>query len=222
VAAGIGEAPRKDPPDREEVLAPGALAVASRPRPSAAMATPGEPGREAASPRHITLRRDSDTNIGLNLDALDICGIIPGCVQEWNDSRPEPERLLVHDRIVEVNGVSGSIARILASLMTTEEWKMTISRPTELRVSVDCAKLSSLGVGLKHSTNSNTLLITEVGDGAIREWNSAAPGAKVCKHDRIISVNGICGGARSLLTAAASAGEGKLDLTVLHYDHPLR
>jgi len=201
--------------EREEVVAAEVEVLA--PREGAWSQTPWAAEGAAEKATHITLRRDPDTSIGLNLEALDVCNIIPGSIQEWNDSHPESERLLVHDRIIAVNGLSGDFEKIITTLMATTEWKLTVSRPMELHVSLGDVGFPNLGLDLRQAANSSTLLISGVGEGAIQEWNSKSQGPKVRQHDRIMSINGVTGRARSLLEAASDAED--LELTILHYEH---
>jgi hypothetical protein len=168
------------------------------------------------------LTRNPQENIGLNLDALDgvsafVDDIIPGAVQAWNKTHSSQEGLKVHDRIKAVNGVRGETDKLLSELKSTTVWKLSVHRPEEIRVVVDCRKHPSLGLDLKYSPNGNTLLIADLGEGAIKEWNKTVELPKqVNKFDRIVAINGIRGTARSLLESAANS-DG-LDLIILHYE----
>jgi len=170
----------------------------------------------------VKIVRAQDMNIGLNLDGLDgetafVDNIIPGSVEDWNNSHDAKERLQVHDRIVKVNGIAGETDKILAELKASYNWTLVILRPMEVTVSVDCKRFPSLGLDLKYSPNGNTLLIANLGDGPIEEYNREAPqAAKIIKNDRIVAINGTRGGARKLLDCASRAES--LDLTILHYD----
>lgn len=169
----------------------------------------------------MKINRNPDMNIGLNLDALDgstayVDNIIPGAVQGWNTGRPEKECLKISDRIVAVNGVQGDTDKLLSELKATTTWNIAVLRPFEMRVVVDCKRFPSLGLDLKYSPNGNTLLISDLGDGAIKEWNTGPQDLKVARFDRIVAINGVRGSAKSLLEAAASVEV--LDLVILHYD----
>mmetsp|Transcript_97871 Transcript_97871/g.282382 ORF Transcript_97871/g.282382 Transcript_97871/m.282382 type:complete len:237 (-) Transcript_97871:229-939(-) len=170
----------------------------------------------------VKIVRAQDMNIGLNLDGLDgetafVDNIIPGSVEDWNNSHDAKERLRIHDRIVAVNGISGDTDKILAELKSSHAWTLVILRSVEVTVPIDCERFPSLGVDLKYSPNGNTLLIASLGDGPIGEYNSHAPEAmKIKTHDRIVAINGTRGSAKELLKCASNAGY--LELTILHYD----
>merc|ERR1719277_1015644 len=149
------------------------------------------------------MTRNPQDNIGLNLDALDgvsafVDDIIPGAVQTWNSTHSLSEGLQVHDRVKSVNGVRGETDKLLSELKSTTVWKLSVHRPEEIRVVVDCKKHPSLGLDLKYSPNGNTLLIADFGEGAIKEWNKGPQQVKIKQFDRIVSINGVRGPARSL------------------------
>lgn len=48
-----------------------------------------------------------------------------------------------------------------------------------------------LGLSYKHGDDRNTLLITEVETGLVRQWNSANPDKSVQSGDSLISINGV-------------------------------
>eukprot|EP00405_Crypthecodinium_cohnii_P024613 CAMPEP_0206488226 /NCGR_PEP_ID=MMETSP0324_2-20121206/42252_1 /ASSEMBLY_ACC=CAM_ASM_000836 /TAXON_ID=2866 /ORGANISM="Crypthecodinium cohnii, Strain Seligo" /LENGTH=241 /DNA_ID=CAMNT_0053967141 /DNA_START=202 /DNA_END=927 /DNA_ORIENTATION=+ len=169
---------------------------------------------------NFTLVRDSKVNIGLNLDALDgvtafVDDVVPGAVESWNSSHPPHERLQVYDRILTVNNIKTDTDSMLAELKVATNWKLCVIRPTEVQVSVDCTMHPSLGLDLKYSPNGNTLLISELGEGAIKEWNKNST-MQITRFDRIVGINGVRGGARSLLQTAADCES--LQLAILHYE----
>jgi len=200
--------------------AAGAAAAAAGAAKGAAAPAPG--GR-----RSLFLRRDRQMNIGLNLDALDpttafVDHIVPGAVQAWNALHPAMDHLKIYDRIISVNGVSGNTDDLLTELRSQDTWDITVVRPVEIRVVVDCARFRSLGLDLKYSPNGSTLLIAELGDGAIAQWNQnilrdEGPSTMtVTRCDRIVELNGARGDAKKLLEAAADTQ--MLHMTILHYE----
>jgi len=169
----------------------------------------------------VRIERSLETNIGLNLDALDeesafVDGILPGSIEAWNQAHPSDPRLQQYDRILGVNGLRGHTDTLLREMRQNAVWDLVVHRPIEVKISVDCAKNPTLGLDLKYSPNGGSLLISTVSEGAIREWNqSSSSSCKVGKHDRVIEVNGVRGTARQLLDTATNVTT--LDLVILHF-----
>jgi len=230
-AAAVAMAESFEPPEPEKQV------VSAKPVAMAESFVPPEPEKREVAPAKqedslakpaatglmsVKIVRNRGMNIGLNLDGLDgatafVDDILPGCVEEWNNSHDAKERLRIHDRIVAVNGISGDTDKILAELKSSHAWTLVILRSVEVTVPIDCERFPSLGVDLKYSPNGNTLLIASLGDGPIGEYNSHAPEAmKIKTHDRIVAINGTRGSAKELLKCASNAGY--LELTILHYD----
>jgi len=189
---------------------------------SAQAGRPAEAGRPGAI--IIQLDRSQETNIGLNLDALDeetafVDGILPGAIQTWNRTYPTQPTLQVYDRIVCVNSMTGETDQILREMRQSLNWNLVVDRPKELKIFVDCTKYPSLGLDLKYSPNGGSLLIASIGDGAIKDWNTKMTnggGVGIEPRDRIIEVNSIRGSARDLLDAATNVTS--LNLVILHYE----
>merc|ERR1712194_63701 len=72
--------------------------------------------------------------------------------------------------------------------------EMMLRRPTEFSVVVERGPDSKdLGFALEHSPTGYSLLVQNLKDGLIIEWNQLHPDNIVQCGDRIISVNGVCG-----------------------------
>jgi len=170
---------------------------------------------------NITIERSSSETIGLNLDVTDgksllIVDVTPGAIQAWNDTHPKEMRLQVYDRIVQANGATGDADKLLTALKQKTTWQLVIQRPIELRVSVARDGTSSLGMDLRYAPNGTSLMISQVDDGPMKDWNERTQGPKVTSSDRIIEVNGKKGSSRDLLESGRESD--KMDMVILHYE----
>lgn len=183
-------------------------------------------GREVVDPDShgdeviILMQHEVGDDIGLNLDTLDGCasfvdGIMPGSIKRWNATHPPNLHLSVHDRIVQANGMCGAKFNLFQELSAAAFWTLTIQRPVRIHIIVNFQQFTSLGLDLKCAPSGHTLLISEIRDGAIKEWNAGPQQQKVQKNDRIFEVNGATGTARELLKAVAYFDN--LVLAILHY-----
>lgn len=169
----------------------------------------------------VFVSRPPEAPIGLNLDALEdnatfVDDILKGAIQTWSESHPKDEHLHRYDRIVGINAVRGSTNQLLSEMRQTVDWHLIVQRPTTISVSVDCEKNPTLGLDLKYSPNGVSLLVANIGEGAIKEYNKIGK-IPVAPNDRIVEINGVRGTARRLLEAATDVDS--LDLEVLHYRH---
>lgn len=64
--------------------------------------------------------------------------------------------------------------------------------------------------------NGSTLLISELEEGPLKEWNAGSTSWKVQKLDRIVEINGVRGTSLQLLHAGMD--NTTLDLCILHYE----
>lgn len=166
----------------------------------------------------IMLEREIHAHMGLQLDSMDgfsafVDDIHPGAIHAWNCYHPPHMNLQVHDRIVGVNGIRGDPSRLLQEMKTSTQWVLTIQRPTLMHIVVG----ASLGLDLKYSPQGRSLLIAEVHDGTIKQWNESAQFFKVEKNDRIVEVNGFSGPATALLCPPTNSTD-TLALCILHFD----
>merc|ERR1712060_279291 len=107
-------------------------------------------------------------------------------------------QLLVSDRIVEVNGVSGDAEQLLAEMTTACEWNLRWQWPAVRRFDIPRGDNGNLGLSLAFAPNGITLCILDVKDGPVKEWNDSN-GAPLHTHDRIVEMNGVRGPAEELL-----------------------
>jgi len=167
----------------------------------------------------VTIVRSSSEPIGLDIDLIDglsavVVDVKEGAVQNWNERNPE-SALKLNDRIIEVNGARLESNSIVARLKSDTTWVLQVQRPSEFAVSISRADAPSLGMDLRYAPNGSTLMITQVGDGPMQDWNTAHPEKVVNKHDRIIQLNGVRGTPTSLLQASEDAEN--LSMVIVHY-----
>merc|ERR1712061_427907 len=99
-----------------------------------------------------------------------------------------------------INGVRGITNKLLEEMRRSSTWNLAVERPCEIRIRVDCEMSPNLGLDLKYSPNGGSLLISNIGEGAIKEWNKTAP-KQIAPRDRIVEINGRRGTAQDLLEA---------------------
>jgi len=180
---------------------------------------PGALPGMAGSIFNATINRSEDQPIGLDIDLIDgvsavVVDIKEGAIQSWNEKHPQ-YALQVNDRIVEVNALRSDANAMVANLKRETTWVLVVQRPREFMVSISRADAPSLGMDLRYAPNGTTLMITQVGDGPMQEWNKANPEKVVCKHDRIIQLNGVRGTPSNLLQASEDSEQ--LNMLVIHY-----
>mmetsp|Transcript_8895 Transcript_8895/g.31583 ORF Transcript_8895/g.31583 Transcript_8895/m.31583 type:complete len:244 (-) Transcript_8895:44-775(-) len=167
----------------------------------------------------VSIHRSPSEPIGLDIDLIDgvsavVVDIKEGAVKQWNDMNPE-KALKVHDRIVEVNGSRGDSNSLVTRLKSDTVWMLQVQRPAEFAISINRSDAPSLGMDLRYAPNGTTLMITQVGEGPMQEWNTHNPHRVVHRHDRIIELNGVRGTPPQLL--AASEDAETLDLVIIHF-----
>lgn len=148
--------------------------------------------------------------------SLIVVSILPGSIQAWNDAHPESFHLEVNERIVEANGQGGNAGKMIFALKQNTTWDLLVQRPFEYSAVIHRHGSLSLGMELRYAPNGTTLLVSEVEDGPIHDWNVCSTTWQVRKFDRIVELNGVRGAAELLLEAAV--GADRLELRVLHYD----
>lgn len=180
-----------------------------------------KPKQAAASKdMSVVITRNSGEAVGLDIDHIDgiaavVVAVKPGgAIQSWNDQNRDKE-IRAGDRIVEVNGSSGDVQQIIQKLKTELTWRMTVQRPIELLVTIHKANAPTLGLDLKYAPNSKSLLITDVANGPMQEWNLENPDKAVRSNDRIVEINGARGKPQDLIQA--SDGKDTLQMVIAHY-----
>eukprot|EP00933_Yihiella_yeosuensis_P077534 TRINITY_DN8806_c2_g1_i1.p1 TRINITY_DN8806_c2_g1~~TRINITY_DN8806_c2_g1_i1.p1 ORF type:complete len:242 (-),score=55.75 TRINITY_DN8806_c2_g1_i1:349-1074(-) len=148
-------------------------------------------------------------------DQLVIKEIGAGVLQNWNSRAPDNQVVKVRDRIVAVNGQSGSSQELSKSLGNgASQLKLTFQRPAELTVSIK--RPGEFGVKLVYKKASLGLLIKEIYDGGLfHKWNKENPSKMLHDSDRIVSINGKTLGPIELVQMMKD--EKSLEIVILLY-----
>ena len=162
-----------------------------------------------------------DFKDALHADAKDPCLLLSlhgGAVQQWNVANPT-QNLKVGDRIVEANGTRGASQAIFEIIKDSEQATLTVQRPKELKVPVKSCR--SLGLDLAYGDSMVGLLIKQVNEGPVMQWNTSATD-QVSPGDRIVTIKGgstdtgTPEDAETLLKQLQAA-EGEATLTILSW-----
>merc|ERR1712192_118205 len=81
-----------------------------------------------------------------------------------------------------------------------ETKELVLSDPCEFTISINKGS-AKLGIDAELDTPNQRLLIVEVKEGAVLDWNKEHPEKQVYKGDYIVQVNGSRGQARQLVQA---------------------
>mmetsp|Transcript_15863 Transcript_15863/g.43644 ORF Transcript_15863/g.43644 Transcript_15863/m.43644 type:complete len:217 (-) Transcript_15863:151-801(-) len=121
------------------------------------------------------------------------------------------------DRLLAVNGTSGSFETMLALLKEEGLLELQFRRPVEFQVTAQRAPGKDLGISMSYSKHDHLLLITGITEGAIADWNAAnhSTGLDVRANDCIISVNGMKDDAVKMLEETKLALS--VDLSLVRY-----
>lgn len=168
----------------------------------------------------VNMERHEHDTIGINLDVTDgvsliVVDILQGAVLKWNEANREEMHLQMHDRILEANGTRGCADGMLSVLKQNTTWELVVQRPREFRVVINRTDALALGVDLRYAPNGKTLMISEISDGPIKEWNASSPTWQVKELDRIIELNGVRGSSQDLLSAGLD--KDTLEMSILSY-----
>lgn len=167
----------------------------------------------------VTITRSIGEAVGLDIDHIDgvsavVVALKNGAILNWNDNNRDKE-IKPGDRIIEVNGSRGDVQQLIAKLKTDLTWRLSVQRPVELNVTIHKANAPSLGLDLKYAPNSKSLLITDVANGPMQDWNNEHPDKVVKSFDRIVEINGARGKPQDLIQA--SDGKDTLEMVIAHY-----
>lgn len=169
--------------------------------------------REAAMPSaySIQLDRSSGTRLGMSIlehvgQTLLVTAVTGGLCEDWNFAhKGQDAQVRPGDRIVVVNGIKSNTHLLLEECKKQQELHMALLRPPcqELAPGVHSLALDKtngmkLGVDISQH-DGRTLLVTEIREGLVREWNRVNPCHQVRPGDRIVKVNSCRNSARRLL-----------------------
>lgn len=159
----------------------------------------------------IELDRKSGTRLGMSIlehvgQTLLVTAVTGGLCEEWNNAHHgSDERVRPGDRIVVVNGIRSNTHLLLEECKKNQVLHMAILRPPcqELAPGVHSVALDKTGgikLGIDISQHDGrTLLVTQIRQGLVQEWNRENPCHQLRPGDRIIKVNSCQNSARRLL-----------------------
>lgn len=172
----------------------------------------------------VEVDKSDGGNLGWDFDVLDRDRFIitsiwkDGLIDNWNCHSPPPRQVRPMDRLVMVNGQSGTIDYLMQKLDNQQQLKLTLTRPRELHVTLEKSSRKPLGVSLGVDDFSMGILVMNVKDGgALKAWNDQSRENAVSASDRIISVNGHEDSGRRLLQMISDSDV--LHLKVLSWSH---
>lgn len=150
-----------------------------------------------------TLRRAAPaTPVGLNVDLS--CGRVlhvanmkeggPNPVAAYNAGVGEDRKVRAGDYIKAVNGVRQSAGAMAEALKANTVLVLEVQRPDVFIRKVTRRRHERMGLDLNYSERGSSLVITEVGSGALKR---CAP--DIQPGDRVVAVNGLTGTALNLL-----------------------
>jgi len=166
----------------------------------------GQEYPEKAVEVEVALEKGEAADYGIMVDDQDklnlqVCEIYDGGVlQQYNDSAKDDMKVKVSDFIVGVNGVRGDPAEMLTQF---GQAKVTVHlrRARDFTTIIEKKdKASPLGMVIPKPPVKNALVILDVGDGLLKEYNDKCKNEadKIMKFDRIVSVKGETGTASQI------------------------
>lgn len=144
---------------------------------------------------HISFRRSPELPLGLDLDTQHECCVYVvdvkfGPFQFYNLNHRETERLMPGYFITEVNGRTLDSEELVEALNKETHLDLRIRRSVEMTVAVDKKdRRASLGLVFAAKGALNNLLIKEVMEGPVWDWNNSHPGLAVQAGDRVVAIN---------------------------------
>lgn len=158
---------------------------------------------------------------GFDFDVLDesrctITAIKKGghfCV--WNSKCSRDKTIKPMDLLVSVNGVSGTVDRLMEMLEARLHLKICFKRPVAYEVPVTKTG-RPLGISLGVDDSSKGILIIDVlEDGLVADWNRANRSKQIRISDRIVAVSGLEDTGRNLLNVIKASSH--FDLKILSW-----
>jgi len=136
----------------------------------------------------VTISKESG-DIGLAYYFVDshlvVAGGIGGPLEAWNKKQTDStQKIRIFDRIVQVNGVAGGKTELESKLREQGEMTITFEHPRQLEVGLE-KKGQPVGLAMASSNGVTGAVITEVGEGLIKQFNLAAPADKQIKVNDI-------------------------------------
>merc|ERR1712190_291359 len=146
--------------------------------------------------------------------ATDAVPAIAGIVTDLLPGPLESSVVQKRHRLVEVNGVNGTCAEMLAVIQRESKLTMRFRMPNYFKISL--VKDHDLGVDLGKAHGHNFLWVNEVLEkGVVKKFNDANPDKALMYLDLITDVNGQKGEGKLLMSLIAEAVD--LELSLLRY-----
>merc|ERR550532_1926598 len=162
----------------------------------------------------MTIEKGAEKGYGLDLDIQDaatlfVLGVHTGPFQAYHESCTLSEdQIRKLDFITMVNGVSGDAARMVEQFKTHDKLELLVRHPQEMVALIDNSDSGPLGISFVKKPVGEHLVIVQVDDGPIRDWNCRQPvNNRIQAGDRIVAVSGQGGKAWDLKTRVEKAGQ---------------
>mmetsp|Transcript_31603 Transcript_31603/g.90691 ORF Transcript_31603/g.90691 Transcript_31603/m.90691 type:complete len:350 (-) Transcript_31603:216-1265(-) len=152
-----------------------------------------------------TLTRDPKSSLGIDMDTQDdemvyIADVKPGPVQFYNLNVKPSEQVNPGLFVLQANGVTGVSTHIVDVLKMDRKLDLVLRRSMEMTVAIrKIERKAPLGMEFLPKVSGNNLMIIDITDGPVFEWNLTNPDMEIRCGDRITAVNGIRGRASDLL-----------------------
>ncbi|CAE7198499.1 unnamed protein product [Symbiodinium pilosum] len=138
-----------------------------------------------------------------------------GAAEEWNQRHPNMA-LQVGDCIASANGVKGSSKAVFESIRKSDQVDLDIERPQEIAIAAGKGG-RPLGLHLAYADSSVGLIVKQVNEGPVREWNKAHPAAPVVPGDRLLEVNGCKSGIQDKMPELLKSPNDDVTLRILSW-----
>jgi hypothetical protein len=141
----------------------------------------------------VNVIKTPESRFGLTLYTTDMSVCLVREVQQgllvFTANLSETIKVRPLDSLLSVNGIAGSANQLISMMQeATGATELALRRPQELHVSI--RKGDGLGVSLNHIPDSVGLIVSEINQGSVKDWNDANPDFAVKVGMRIVSVNG--------------------------------
>ncbi|CAE6943945.1 unnamed protein product [Symbiodinium sp. CCMP2456] len=144
-----------------------------------------------------------------------VFNVTGGAAAEWNKGHPD-KALQVGDCIAAANGVKGSSKAVFESIRKADKVDLDVERPQEITVAAGKGG-RPLGLHLAYADSSVGLIVKQVNEGPVKEWNKAHPSSSVGPGDRILEVNGCRSGIQDRIPELARSQDENVTLRVLSW-----
>jgi len=172
-------------------------------------------------PKQFTVNLEKSAGKPMGADVDGSCGKMgyvciimkDGIFAEYNRTATPEKQLRLGDYITKVNGIQGNSLSMLDCLKKDNKFEVTMQRPVLFTIAISRKDAKTpLGVTLAERPSGNSLLIKEVINGPVMEWNNKHPEQEVKAGDRIVAVNRKGGKVKQLIDASKVGAQ--LQLTI--------